>query len=134
MKGRTYRADGGKTEEGVKVSDKAGTDYYAGGDSNVRKEAEERTSKFKKGGRVKGGYKDRFHEAGGMHEYEKLEKEKKVAKKDGGCAMGDKSHSRSDRAPRKSGGRVARANGGPLSTASKTSERPDFKGMKDIND
>ena len=52
MKGRTYRADGGKTEEGVKVTDNdKGADWYSGDTSNVKKEAERPTG-FKKGGKV----------------------------------------------------------------------------------
>jgi hypothetical protein len=130
MKGKTYRKEGGKVEEGVKVTDSdKGASWYAGGDSNTAKEADEKVSNFKKGGKVakKQGYYDRGHEAGGMHEFEKLKKEKKV-KKDGGSCEGMKSPARMDRAKRASGGRT------PLSTASSTSERPNFKGMKDIND
>ena len=75
MKGKIHRASGGSVEEGKDVSDKGPTDVYAGGDSNVVKEARERTGKFKKGG--------------------------KVVKKSGGCAEGGMSAARADRAPRK---------------------------------
>ena len=52
MKSRTYRADGGKTEEGVKVTDSdKGADWYSGDTSNVKKESEQPTG-FKKGGKV----------------------------------------------------------------------------------
>jgi hypothetical protein len=64
--------------KGVKVSDQAPSDVYAGSGSNVVKEAK--------------------------------------AKKHGGKAMGDKSMSRADRAPRKSGGRTG-SNMNPLSSA-----------------
>jgi hypothetical protein len=63
-----------------------------------------------------------------MHEFDKLKKEKALKKRDGGSCEGMKSPARMDRAKRASGGRT------PLSTASSTSERPNFKGMKDIND
>jgi len=120
MKGRIARASGGSTEEGVKPSTGSlNLDAYAGGDSNVAKEAKAASKPFKKGGKVSAFIKGKMSE--GM--------EKKMAKKDGGCATGDKSHARMDKAPRK-----GRANGGPLSTANKTSERPDFKGMERIND
>ena len=123
MKGKTYRKDGGKVEEGVKVSDTAkGADYYAGGDSNVAKEAAERTSQFKKGGKVSAFGRGKMSE--GMDKFEAMKAKK--AKKDGGKCDGMSSAHRLDRAKR--------ASGGPLSTASKTSERPNFKGMKDIND
>ena len=135
MKGRIARASGGSTEEGVKVKDSAkGADWYSGGTSNTAKGADEPTG-FKKGGKVakKQGYFDRGHEAGGMHEFEKLKKEKKVAKKDGGCAMGDKSKDRLDRAKRASGGAISGSRN-PFAMAEKTSERPGFKGRSDIND
>lgn len=119
MKGKTYRATGGGVEEGVKADDKSPTDVYAGADSNVVKEARERTGKFKKGGKVSAFVRGKMSE--GM--------EKKMEKKSGGCAEGGMPHARADRAPRK-----GRATGGPLSTAAKTSERPAFKGMKDIDD
>jgi len=125
MKGRTYRADGGGVEEGVKPSvGKKKLDAYAGGTSNTAKEAESDSKPFKKGGKVPAFIRGK--ESEGM--------EKKMKKKDGGSCDGDKSMDRADRAKRQSGGRLARADGGPLSTASKTSERPDFKGMKDIDD
>lgn len=129
MKGRSARKDGGRTEgpessaeKGVKVKDTAkGGDYYSGGDSNVRDEAEQATG-FKKGGKVS-AFK-RGKESEGM----------KIA--------GEKAKGRLDRPARKSGGRIARASGGevasgprsPFSKAEKTSERPKFDGMKDIND
>lgn len=120
MKGRIARASGGSTEEGVKPSTGSlNLDAYAGGSSNVAKEAKAASKPFKKGGKVSAFIKGKMSE--GM--------EKKMAKKDGGCATGDKSHARMDKAPRK-----GRANGGPLSTANKTSERPDFKGLERIND
>jgi len=115
MKGRSYRATGGGVEEGVKVTDSTPDDVYAGEDSNVIKEAKDRSGKFKKGGKVSAFGRGRMSE--GM--------EKKM-KKDGVKSEGSASKPRLDRAKR--------ASGGPLSTASKTSERPDFKGMKDIND
>lgn len=115
MKGRTQRASGGGVEEGVKVSDTGPTDVYAGGDSEVVKSARERTGKFKKGGKVSAFIRGKMSE--GMEK-----KEERKAKKDGGCAMGDKAHARMDKAPRK-----ARASGGPLSTAANTSERPGGK-------
>ena len=43
----------GKTQKGVKVSDKAPSDFYAGGGSNVAKEAKNKAEGFKKGGKVK---------------------------------------------------------------------------------
>ena len=82
---RSCRATGGPVEEGVKANDAAPTDVYAGGSSNVVKEARERSGKFKKGGRVK--------------------------KKESG-AEGDKAMARMDRAPRKaraSGGPLSTA-------------------------
>lgn len=87
MKGKLARSTGGKTvSEGVDVSDKSPTDVYAGGSSNVVKEARERTSKFKKGG--------------------------KVEKKSGCGAEGGMAAARADRAPRKgraSGGPLSTA-------------------------
>lgn len=111
MKGRSYRATGGSTrvEEGVDVNDTTPDMVYAGGDSNVVKEAKDRSGKFKKGGKV--GLFGRGKMSEGMEE--KMEKK---AKKDGGCATGSKPHGRLDR--------PKRATGGPLSTASKTSNRP----------
>lgn len=114
--GRMARASGGSVEEGVKVKDgDAGADWYSGDQSNVKKEAEKATG-FKKGGKVPSFIRGK--ESEGM----------KIA--------GDKGHARADKAPRK-----ARASGGalsgsrdPFSTARNTSERPDFKGMKNIND
>ena len=105
MKGRTARADGGKTEspkKGVKVTDSdKGADWYSGETSNVKKEAEQPTG-FRKGGKV------------------------------GAKVDGDKAKDRLDRPKRKSGGRIARASGGevasgsrsPFSKAEKTSDRP----------
>ena len=116
MKGKTYRKDGGKVEEGVVVKETTPNDVYAGEDSNVLKEAKDRSGKFKKGGKV--GYIGRGRESGGMHEFEKMKKEKK-AKKDGGSCEGMSSAHRLDRAKR--------ASGGPLSTASKISNRPGGK-------
>lgn len=128
MKGRTQRASGGGVEEGTKPSTGSlNLDAYAGGSSNVAKEAKEASKHFKKGGKVSPFIRGKMSE--GMEE-----KAERKAKKSGGCATGDKAHARMDRAPRKSGGRLARADGGPLSTANKTSERPDFKGMERIND
>ena len=122
MKGRSARASGGGVEEGVKVSDTdKGAKWYAGSESNVKKEAEEPTG-FKKGGKVS-AFK-RGKESEGM----------KIA--------GEKAKARLDRPCRKSGGRIARASGGevasgsrsPFSKSEKTSERPGFKGMSNIND
>ena len=104
MKGRTYRADGGPVEEGTKPSLGKKKLNSYTNEPNKVIESAEADSKHFK----KGG---------------------RVKKKDGGCAMGDKAHARMDKKPRK-----ARADGGALSTASKTSERPDFKGMRDVND
>jgi len=112
MKGRTTRATGGNVEEGKNVSDAAPSMVYAGGDSNVVKEAKERTGKFKKGGKV--GLFGRGKMSEGMEE--KMEKK---AKKDGGCASGAKPHARLDRAKR--------ASGGPLSTAANITNRPGGK-------
>lgn len=109
MKGKNYRAAGGKVSEGVDVEDTGPTDVYAGGDSNVVKEARERTGKFKKGGKVSAFGRGKMSE--GM--------EKRMEKKSGGCAEGGMSHARADRAPRK-----GRATGGPLSTAAKVTKRP----------
>ena len=124
MKGRSARASGGGVEEGVKVTDSAkGADFYAGGNSNTAKEAKEPTG-FKKGGKVSNFGRGRMSE--GM--------EKKMKKKDGGCATGDKSMHRLDRAKRASGGSVASGSRSPFSKAESTSARPDFKGMKNIAD
>ena len=112
MKGRSNRATGGNVEEGKKVDDAAPSMVYAGGDSNVVKEANERTGKFKKGGKVSAFIRGKMAE--GMEE--KMEKK---AKKDGGCATGGKPHARLDR--------PKRATGGPLSTAASTSNRPGGK-------
>jgi hypothetical protein len=131
---RAHRASGGKTEEGVKVKDSdKGAGVYAGEDSNTLKEAREATG-FKKGGKVakKQGYYDRGHEAGGMHEFEKLKHEKK-AKKDGGSCDGDKPMHRLDRPKRASGGAISGSRS-PFAKAADTSERPGFKGMRNIND
>lgn len=122
MKGRTQRASGGVAEGEKPSTGSLNLDAYAGGSSNVAKEAKEASKHFKKGGKVSAFIKGKMSE--GMEK-----KEERKAKKDGGCAMGDKAHARMDKAPRK-----ARASGGPLSTANKTSERPDFKGMERIND
>jgi hypothetical protein len=128
MKGRSARASGGGVEEGVKVKDSAkGADFYAGGNSNTAKEAKEPTG-FKKGGKVSNF--GRGKESEGMKIAEKM----KMKKKDGGCAMGDKSSSRLDRPKRASGGSVASGSRSPFSKAESTSERPDFKGMRDIAD
>ena len=123
MKGRTARADGGKTEspkKGVDVKDTdKGAKWYAGDDSNVKEEAEEPTG-FKKGGKV--GKKDMK-------------------------AEGEKAKDRLDRAKRQSGGRIARATGGqamsakqvasgsrsPFAVSEKTSNRPGFTGQ-DVTD
>jgi hypothetical protein len=130
MKGRTYRADGGKTEEGVKVKDSdKGAAWYSGDTSNVKKEAEQPTG-FKKGGKVSNFGRGKMSE--GMDKFEEMKKAK-VKKKDGGCATGDKSMDRLDRAKRASGGAISGSRN-PFAMAEKTSERPGFKGMKDIND
>jgi len=131
MKGRSARASGGKTvEEGVKVTDSdKGASWYAGDTSNVKKEAEQPTG-FKKGGKVSNFGRGKMSE--GMDKFEAM-KAKKVAKKDGGCAMGDKSKDRLDRAKRASGGAISGSRN-PFAMAEKTSERPGFKGRSDIND
>lgn len=121
---RHYRASGGGVEEGVEADDRGPSDVYAGGDSEVVKSARAASKPFKKGGKVSAFVRGKMSE--GMEE---AAEKKRMKKKDGGCATGEKAHERMDRAPRK-----GRASGGPLSTASKVSERPDFKGMKDIND
>lgn len=121
---RHPRASGGGVEEGVKADDSSPTDVYAGGDSEVVKSARERNGKFKKGGKVSAFGRGRMSEGA-----EEAAEKKLMKKKDGGCAEGSAAHHRMDRAPRK-----GRAAGGPLSTAAKTSERPDFKGMRDIAD
>ena len=122
--GRTCRERGGKVEEGVKVKDTdKGADYYAGGDSNVASEAKQATG-FKKGGKV--GYIER----GKMSEGEKLMQAKKKSAK----AEGDKPPHRLDRPKRASGGKVATGSRSPFAIAEKTSERPGFKGMSNIND
>ena len=127
MKGRSARASGGGVEEGVKVTDSAkGADFYAGGNSNTAKEAKEPTG-FKKGGKVSNF--GRGKESEGMKIAEKM----KMKKKDGGCAMGDKSSSRLDRAKRASGGAISGSRN-PFAMAEKTSERPGFKGRTDIAD
>jgi hypothetical protein len=128
MKGRSARASGGKTvEEGVKVTDNdKGASWYSGDTSNVKKEAEQPTG-FKKGGKVSNFARGK--ESEGMKIAEKM----KMKKKDGGCAMGDKSSSRLDRAKRASGGAISGSRS-PFAMAEKTSERPNFKGKSDIND
>lgn len=117
-KARSYRAAGGGVEEGDVVEDTTPEMIYAGEDSNVVKEAKDRSGKFKKGGKVSAFIRGKMAE--GME---------KKAKKEGGACEGLGSMARLDRAKR-----PARATGGPLSTASKTSERPDFKGAKNVND
>jgi hypothetical protein len=82
----------GKSQKGVKVTDAAPTDIYAGANSNVAKEAKNKAEGFKKGG--------------------------KIAK-----MMGDKSAAHAGRKPRKSGGSV-------LSSASKSTPRAGFSGVK----
>ena len=119
MKGRTQRASGGVAECEKPSTGSLNLDAYAGGSSNVAKSAKEASKHFKKGGKVSPFIRGKMSE--GM--------EKKMEKKDGGCATGDKAHARMDKAPRK-----GRANGGPLSTANTTSERDGFKGMQRIND
>lgn len=136
MRGRTYRASGGSayvhgpesdSEEGVKVTDSdKGGDWYSGETSNVKKEAERPTG-FKKGGKVSA------FKRGKESEGTKIADKMKMKKKDGGCAMGDKSADRLDRAKRASGGAISGSRD-PFSMSHKTSERPDFKGKKDIND
>jgi hypothetical protein len=69
----------------------------------------------------------------GMDKFEEMKKAKKVAKKDGGCAMGDKSKDRLDRPKRASGGAVSGSRS-PFAMSEKTSERPGFKGMTKIDD
>ena len=69
----------GKSQSGVKASDMKVTKAYAGGDSEVAKEAKAGTAGFKKGGR---------------------------AKKDMGKAEGVFSKAHAGRKPRKSGGGV----------------------------
>ena len=112
MKGKTYRKDGGKVEEGVVVKESTPDDVYAGKDSNVLKEAKDRSGKFKKGGKVSAFGRGKMSE--GMDKFEA-----KKAKKDGGSCEGMSSAHRLDRAKR--------ASGGPLSTASKVSNRPGGK-------
>lgn len=107
---RACRATGGNVKEGDVVGDVVPSMVYAGEDSNVVKEAKDRSGKFKKGGKV--GLFGRGKMSEGMEE--KLEKK---AKKDGGCATGAKPHTRLDRPKRASGGQV-------LSTASKVTNRP----------
>ena len=132
MKGRIARASGGTTQEGVKVKDSAkGADWYAGDTSNVKKESLQLTG-FKKGGKVSNFGRGKMSE--GMDKFEAMKKEKKVAKKDGGCAMGDKSKDRLDRAKRATGGGAFAGSRNPFAMSEKTSERPGFKGLKDIND
>jgi hypothetical protein len=133
MKGRTARKDGGSAyangpessnEKGVKVSDSdKGAKWYSGDKSNVKTEAEEPTG-FKKGGKVSNFSKGK--ESEGM---ELFEKKKKSAK-----AEGDKAPHRLDRSKRASGGKVASGPRSPFSEAEKTSERPKFDGMKNVND
>jgi len=132
MKGRSARASGGKTvEEGVKVTDNdKGASWYSGDTSNVKKEAEQPTG-FKKGGKVSNFGRGKMSE--GMDKFEAMKKAKKVAKKDGGCATGDKSMDRLDRAKRASGGAISGSRN-PFAMAEKTSERPGFKGMTKIDD
>lgn len=130
MKGRIAREKGGRTqgpesssEEGVKVTDSdKGGDWYSGETSNVKKEAEKPTG-FKKGGKVN-PFK-RGKESEGMS---RLEAKKKHAK-----AEGDKPVHRLDRAKRASGGAISGSRD-PFAMSHKTSERPNFKGTKDIND
>ncbi len=131
MKGRSARASGGKThgpesssEKGVKVSDSdKGAKWYSGDKSNVKTEAEEPTG-FKKGGKVSNFGRGRM--SMGM--------EDKMKKKDGGSCDGDKPMHRLDRSKRASGGKVATGSRSPFSVAEKTSERPKFDGMKNVND
>jgi hypothetical protein len=95
MKGRK---DCKRASGGVVPKDESPKDVYAGADSNVKKEADER----KDGGRVK--------------------KKKEMGKVDG-----KKSKMRLDRPGRKSGGRVG-ADSSPLSSAARVSERDDKEG------
>lgn len=95
MKGRK---DCKRASGGVVPKDESTKDVYAGADSNVRKEADER----KDGGRVK-------------------------KKKEMGKVEGKKSKMRLDRPGRKSGGRVG-ADSSPLSSAARVSERDDKEG------
>ena len=69
----------GKTQYGVKANDKAVSDAYAGGKSNVAKEAKVTAEGFKKGGKAK----------------------KMVGKADGAMSA-----AHAGRKPRKSGGNV----------------------------
>jgi len=115
MKGRIARASGGMTEGKAPSTGSLNLDAYAGGSSKTAQEAKAPSKHFKKGGKVSPFGRGKMSE--GMEK-----KEERMAKKDGGCASGDKAHARMDRAPRK-----ARADGGPLSTAAKTSDRPGGK-------
>jgi hypothetical protein len=115
MKGRTYREKGGKVEEGVVVDEVTPNDVYAGEDSNVLKEAKDRSGKFKKGGKVSAFGRGKMSE--GMDKFEAMKAKK--AKKEGGSCEGMDSKPRLDRAKR--------ASGGPLSTASKVTNRPGGK-------
>jgi hypothetical protein len=128
--GRACREKGGKVEEGVKVKDTdKGADYYAGGDSNVADEAEQATG-FKKGGKVSNFGRGKMSE--GMDKFEAMKAKK--AKKDGGSCEGKEPKSRLDRPKRASGGKVATGPRSPFAESSKTTERPGFKGMSNIND
>ena len=123
MKGRSARKDGGSVEEGVKITDSdKGADYYSGGESNVAKEAKEKTG-FKKGGKVSA------FKRGKESEGEKLMQMKKKSAK----VEGDKAPHRLDRPKRASGGAISGSRS-PFAMSSKTSERPGFKGKSDIND
>ena len=126
MKGRTARASGGGVEEGVKVKDSAkGAGVYAGEDSNTLKEAKEATG-FKKGGKVSNFGRGKMSE--GMDKFEAMKAKKKSAK-----AEGEKAAHRLDRPKRASGGAISGSRD-PFAMAKKTSERPGFKGMSNIND
>lgn len=93
--------------QGKFASDKTPSDVYAGGESNVLKEAKKR----KKGGRIR--------ESEGTKEFDKMKRE---------ChASGGAAGARGDRAPRKRGGR---AMGGVLSDAAKLTNRDGSKGME----
>jgi hypothetical protein len=108
MKGKKGKIPQPGDKEGKFAHNPTPTDVYAGEDSSVVKEAKDRSGKYKKGGRVDEMKKDRSCHASG------------------GAAV-----SRGDRAPRKRGGR---AMGGPMSEASKLSNRDGSRGMEGSKD
>jgi hypothetical protein len=104
MKAAKKRAHGGDVEspkKGVVVGDQSPKTVYAGGDSNVVKEAKER----RKGGSC--------YESGG----------KAMAKKAAAKVEGKKAMDRLDRPKRATGGKIG-ANEKPFSTAATTTNRP----------